>query len=317
MTSHISPEKISADAGTTPADATASWISNHAPARTRPFLQLARLDRPVGAWLLLWPCWWSLAFASPASGRQWPDFTLVVLFAIGAVLMRGAGCTLNDLFDRNIDGRVERTRGRPLPNGAVTIGAAILFMLSLSLAGLMVLLQFNKLAIWVGLASIPLVIVYPLMKRITYWPQLFLGLTFNWGALLGWAAATGGLAPAPLCLYVAGIFWTLGYDTIYAHQDKEDDALVGVKSSALRLGENTLPWLWGFYSAAITAFAIAGVLADMSWPFYISVLLVALHLAWQASAVDISNSDDCLRKFKSNAHLGWVLFIGAILGAAL
>jgi 4-hydroxybenzoate polyprenyltransferase len=155
------------------------------------------------------------------------------------------------------------------------------------------------------------------MKRITYWPQLFLGLTFNWGALLGWAAATGELSAACAVLYIAGIFWTLGYDTIYAHQDKEDDALVGVRSSALRLGKNTRPWLWGFYGAAIVALIVSGALAGMSWPFYLGVLLTAAHFAWQAGTVDISDSDDCLRKFKSNAHLGWVPFFGAILGAVI
>ncbi|NQV20876.1 MAG: 4-hydroxybenzoate octaprenyltransferase, partial [Rhodospirillales bacterium] len=177
-----------------PADASVNWVTKFAPKSAQPYLQLARADRPVGAWLLLWPCWWSLGLAAPANGRHWPDLGLILLFALGAVVMRGAGCTLNDIMDRNIDAQVERTRGRPLPSGRVSVTAAVLFMLGLSVTGLLILMQFNRFAIWVGFASIPLVIIYPLMKRVTYWPQLVLGATFNWGALLGWAAATGGLA---------------------------------------------------------------------------------------------------------------------------
>lgn len=300
-----------------PADASVNWVEKIAPKYSRPFLQLARLDRPVGAWLLLWPCWWSLALASSAAGLTWPDPWLLTLFALGAFIMRGAGCTLNDLMDRNIDGKVERTQGRPLPSGRVSVKAAIVFMLGLSLAGLAILTQFNGFAVWVGLGAAPLVIIYPLMKRVTYWPQLVLGATFNWGALLGWAAVTGNLGPAPLALYAAGIFWTLGYDTIYAHQDKEDDLLVGVKSSALRLGDNTRPWLWIFYGGAVVAFGISGALAELSWPFYLSLVLTAGQLAWQAARVDMADSRDCLAKFRSNAHLGWVLFIGIILGVAV
>jgi 4-hydroxybenzoate polyprenyltransferase len=300
-----------------PADATLNWVDKFAPGKLRPYLRLARLDRPVGAWLLLWPCWWSLAIAAPLSGNPWPDFELLVLFGIGAVVMRGAGCTLNDLMDRHIDAQVARTRGRPLPSGAVSVPAAIVFMLGLSMVGLVVLSQLNSFAVWVGMASVPLIVVYPLMKRVTYWPQLFLGLTFNWGALLGWAATTGELTLAPVCLYIAGIFWTLGYDTIYAHQDKEDDALVGVRSSALRLGDDTRPWLWGFYAVAVVAMGVSGVLAGMAWPYYIALAVTAAHLAWQASTVDISDSSDCLKKFKSNIGLGWVVFAGCVLGAIM
>lgn len=315
--SEKAPEPAGPDDKMRPADASVNWVTKFAPKSVQPYLQLARADRPVGAWLLLWPCWWSLGLAAPANGRDWPDLGLLLLFALGAVVMRGAGCTLNDIMDRNIDARVERTRGRPLPSGRVSVKAAVLFMLGLSVTGLLILMQFNQFAVWVGFASIPLVIIYPLMKRITYWPQLVLGATFNWGALLGWAAATGGLAPAPVALYVAGIFWTLGYDTIYAHQDKEDDVLVGVKSSALRLGDRTRPWLWVFYGCAVAAMGVSGALAGMTWPFYLSLTLTAGHLAWQAGRVDIEDSGDCLAKFRSNAHLGWVLFAGIVLSAAL
>jgi 4-hydroxybenzoate polyprenyltransferase len=292
-------------------------VDRLAPAAARPYLRLARADRPIGSWLLLWPCWWSLALAVPTVGDTWPDAQLLILFALGAVVMRGAGCTLNDIVDRDFDARVERTRGRPIASGAVTVGHAIVFMGGLALVGLAILLQFNTYAIWVGLAAVPLIVIYPLMKRITYWPQFFLGLTFNWGALLGWAAVTGGLTAAPLALYVAGIFWTLGYDTIYAHQDKEDDALVGVKSSALRLGDRTRPWLWGFYGCAVAGFGVSGALAGSSWPFYLVLAAVAGHLGWQAATVDISSSRDCLAKFRSNAGLGWILFAGIVLGAAI
>ncbi len=299
-----------------PADAVENWVDRFAPAAVQPYLRLARADRPIGSWLLLWPCWWSLALAVPSVGGTWPDWWLLILFALGAIVMRGAGCTLNDIFDRDFDAQVERTRGRPIASGAVTVGRAIVFMGSLGLVGLAILLQLNTFAVWVGLASVPLIVIYPLMKRVTYWPQLFLGLTFNWGALLGWAAVTGSLAAAPLALYVAGIFWTLGYDTIYAHQDKEDDALVGVKSSALRLGDRTRPWLWVFYGFAVAGFGASGALAGLSWPFYLLLAAVAGHLAWQAARADISDSRDCLAKFRSNAGLGWVLFAGIVLGAA-
>jgi len=311
------PDAANRPQDTRPADSARNWVDRYAPAAARPYLRLARADRPVGSWLLLWPCWWSLALAATQTESPWPDWRLLVLFAVGAVVMRGAGCTLNDIFDREFDAKVERTRGRPLPSGAITVARALLFMITLGLCGMVILLQFNGFAIWVGLASIPLIVTYPLMKRVTYWPQLFLGATFNWGALLGWAAVTGELSAAPVALYLAGIFWTLGYDTIYAHQDKEDDALVGVKSSALRLGDRTRPWLWGFYGCAAVVFGICGALAGLSWPFYLSIVAIAAQFGWQAAKVDISNGQDCLAKFKSNARIGWVLFAGIVMGAVV
>lgn len=293
-----------------------NWVDRWAPRRVRPYLKLARADRPIGTWLLLWPCWWSLAMAAPP-GRG-PDPLLLVLFAAGAAIMRGAGCTFNDIVDRDFDGRVARTAKRPIPSGQVTVRQAVTWMVGLSLAGLTILLTFNRFAVAVGIASLVFVAVYPFMKRVTYWPQVFLGLAFNWGALLGWAAATGGLAPAPAVLYLAGIAWTLGYDTIYAHQDKEDDVLIGVKSTALRLGARTRPWLWGFYAAMVAGLALAGWLADLAWPFYAGLAAAAAQLAWQATTVDIDDSADCLAKFRSNSMpFGWILFAAIVAGRVL
>lgn len=286
------------------------WIDTMAPIPLRPYLRLARVDRPIGTWLLLFPGWWSLAMASPG----WPDPWHFLLFAVGAVVMRGAGCTVNDIDDRHVDGKVARTANRPIPAGEVTVWQAFLFLVVQSAIGLAILLQFNPVAIVVGAASLVLIAVYPLMKRVTYWPQAFLGLTFNWGALLGWAVATGGLDWPAWLLYAGGLFWTLGYDTIYAHQDKEDDALVGVKSTALRLGANTRPWLYGFYAATLALFAAAGIAAGLSWPFLAILAGAGSHLAWQARTVDIDDPADCLAKFKSNRHFGWIVLAAVLAG---
>ena len=287
-----------------------NWVDRLAPAPARPYLRLARLDRPIGTWLLLLPGWWSIALAS--SG--WPDLRLLALFAIGAVVMRGAGCTANDMADRDFDARVARTATRPIPSAQVTVTQAAAFMVLLLAVGLLVLLQFNTFAIAVGAASLILVAVYPFMKRITYWPQAWLGLTFNWGALLGWAAVRGDLAAPAIVLYAAGLFWTLGYDTIYAHQDKHDDALIGVKSTALKLGEQTRSWLLVFYGLAIALLALSGFLARLAWPFYAALVLAALHFGWQALSVMIDDQKDCLAKFKSNRDVGLILFAGLVAG---
>jgi 4-hydroxybenzoate polyprenyltransferase len=286
------------------------WMDRWAPSTLRPYLRLARVDRPIGTWLLLLPCWWSIALASPS----WPDPWLMALFAIGALVMRGAGCTLNDIVDRNFDGNVARTATRPIPSGAVTVRQAFAFMVLLSLIGLAVLLQFNAVAVAVGVVSLLLVAVYPFMKRVTYWPQAVLGLTFNWGALLGWAAVRGDLSMPALVLYGAGILWTLGYDTIYAHQDKEDDALIGVKSTALLLGETTRSWLYGFYGVAVALLGVSGYLAQLSWPFFIFLGLAAAQVGWQAATVDLENPKDCLAKFRSNREFGFLIFAGIVAG---
>jgi 4-hydroxybenzoate polyprenyltransferase len=284
------------------------WADRYAPPGLVPYIRLARLDRPIGTWLLLFPSWWAIALAAPA----WPDWRLMALFGIGAVTMRGAGCTLNDIIDRDFDARVARTRTRPLPSGAVSVRQAALF-LALQLAiGAAVLASLDRLAILLGFFVLLLIATYPLMKRVTYWPQFFLGLNFNWGALMGWAAATGRIELPALLLYVGGIAWTLGYDTIYAHQDKEDDILVGVKSTALALGERTLPWLFVFYAVAVLLWAAAAAAAAIAWPFWLALGLVTLQLFWQAASVDTDDAADCLAKFRSNRWTGWLFLLGIV-----
>jgi 4-hydroxybenzoate polyprenyltransferase len=301
-----------------------NWV-DRSPATLRPYLRLSRLDRPIGTWLLVWPAWWAIALAGTLTAGEpdtspWfglPDLFLLVLFGIGALAMRGAGCTYNDIVDRKIDAQVERTRGRPIPSGAVSVPAATVWLTLQTLIGFAVLITFNTFAIWLGVASLVLIAAYPFMKRITWWPQLWLGLAFNYGALLGWAAATGGLSAAPLLLYVGGIFWTLGYDTIYAHQDTEDDALVGVKSSARWLGDRTRPFLCATYSATIILIAAAGTMVGLHWVFYMLLAVAAAHLAWQARALKIDSPEDCLTKFRSNHHIGALVFLAIIVGSVL
>ncbi|MEI6559546.1 MAG: 4-hydroxybenzoate octaprenyltransferase [Rhodospirillaceae bacterium] len=283
------------------------------PAAFHPYLRLARLDRPIGTWLLLFPCWWSLALASPG----WPDrhwLGLALLFGIGAVVMRGAGCTVNDILDRDLDARVERTRARPIPSGQVAVAQALVFMAGQMLLGLVVLLQLTPTAIGLGVASLLLVFTYPLMKRITWWPQAFLGLAFNWGALMGWAAAQDRVALPALALYGAGIAWTLGYDTIYAHQDKEDDARIGVKSTARRLGERSRVWIAGFYFVTIAGIAAAGWLAGLNPLFPLGLVLAALQLAWQLRGWIMQDPADCLLRFKSNRWFGWLVLAAIVAG---
>lgn len=287
-----------------------NWIDRWVPAAARPYLRLARMDRPIGTWLLLFPCWWSAALAA----ERWPDWWLFVLFAIGSVVMRGAGCTINDIADHKFDAQVARTAARPIPSGAVSLRQAALFLALQLVLGLAVLAQLNGFAIGLGVASLLLVFPYPFMKRITYWPQAWLGLTFNWGALLGWAAVTGELSAAPVLLYAAGILWTLGYDTIYAHQDKDDDALIGVKSTALRLGNATPRWLVGFYTGTLTLIAAAGWVAGLGWAFYGLLAVAGGQLYWQIFAGNIDDTGDCLTKFKSNRHFGWLLLAAIIAG---
>ena len=292
--------EVSAD----PSDIRAGdWVEQRLPAGARPYTRLARLDRPIGTWLLLFPGWWGIALAS----RRWPDPVLLVLFALGAVVMRGAGCTLNDIADRHYDGKVARTRLRPLPSGAVSLPQAVAFLIAQLAVGAAVLFSLNRTSILLGLAVLGLIATYPFMKRVTYWPQAFLGLNFNWGALIGWTAVTGSLAWPPALLYAGGVFWTIGYDTIYAHQDKADDALIGVKSSALALGAKTRPWLLVFYGVAVMLWAAAGQDAGLGALFWGGLGLAALQLAWQAARVDIDDSADCLAKFRSNRAIGWLM----------
>ncbi|MBT5495347.1 MAG: 4-hydroxybenzoate octaprenyltransferase [Alphaproteobacteria bacterium] len=289
-----------------------SWPFRLTPNAFRPYLTLARVDRPIGTWLLLLPCWWGLALASGGDIAQ--SLYFGALFSVGAFVMRSAGCVWNDILDRNYDARVARTAQRPIANGDVSVRAAALFMAGLAGVGLLVLLQFNGFTMVIAVAALGLVALYPLMKRFTYWPQAWLGLTFNWGALVGWAAVNGSLDAPVYYLYAAGIFWTLGYDTIYAHQDKEDDALIGVRSTALLFGDRTRIWLAGFYLAALAMFIAAGLRAELNDVYYIGVGLGALHFGWQIYQLDTDDPQDCLAKFKSNKWLGILITATIVAG---
>ncbi|MFL5047596.1 MAG: 4-hydroxybenzoate octaprenyltransferase [Xanthobacteraceae bacterium] len=296
------------------ADSTGNWVDRVAPVRVRPYLRLARLDRPIGSWLLLMPCWWSAGLGA-VRAQAIPDPWHVLLFFIGAFAMRGAGCTWNDIVDRDIDAGVERTRSRPSPSGQVTVKEAMVFMGLQALIGLMVLLQFNRFTIAVGIASLAVVAVYPFMKRITYWPQIVLGLAFSWGALMGWPALFGRLDWPALVLYAGAIAWVIGYDTIYAHQDREDDALIGLKSTAILFGARTKPMLAVFYAAAVILIGVAGFAAGGGAIFAVGLLAFATHLAWQIVRLDIDDPDLCLMLFKSNRDAGLILFAGFVLDA--
>jgi 4-hydroxybenzoate polyprenyltransferase len=297
------------------ADSTGNWVDGVAPEWSRPYLRLARLDRPIGSWLLLLPCWWSAGLAAVAV-RQQVDLWLLVLFFIGAFAMRGAGCTWNDIVDRDLDKRVERTRSRPIPSGQVSVRAAAAFLVLQALVGLAVLLQFNRFAIAVGFASLAIVAVYPFMKRFTYWPQIGLGLAFSWGALMGWAATFGRLDPPAYLLYAGAIAWVIGYDTIYAHQDREDDALIGIKSTAILFGARTKPMLAVCYALAVVLIALAGWLAGGGVLFTVGLVAFAAHLAWQIVRLDIDDPLNCLAVFKSNRDAGLILFAALVLDAA-
>ena len=294
------------------ADSTGNWVDRWAPVRIRPYLRLARFDRPIGAWLLLLPCWWSLGLATVQASIP-VEIAQVGLFFVGAFVMRGAGCTWNDLVDRDLDARVERTRSRPIPSGQVSVAGAALFLVLQALAGLAVLLRFNLFAIELGIASLTIVAVYPLMKRFTYWPQIGLGLAFSWGALMGWAVVFGRLDAPAYLLYAGSIAWVIGYDTIYAHQDREDDALIGIKSTALLFGSRTRPMLAGFYALAGVLIAAAGWAAGSGVVFFLGLLGFAGHLAWQVARLDISDPALCLGLFKSNRDAGLILFAALVL----
>jgi 4-hydroxybenzoate polyprenyltransferase len=299
------------------------WVYRLLPRALWPYAQLARWDRPIGWQLLLWPCWWSAALAASAYAR--PEDTLasllpspltLALFLVGAIAMRGAGCTYNDIVDERIDAAVERTRSRPLPSGKVSRRQAWTFLVLQALVGLVVLLQFDSFVVLLGLASLVVVAAYPFMKRITDWPQLVLGLAFSWGALMGWAAEFGDIDGPAVMLYLGSILWTIGYDTIYAHQDKEDDALVGVRSTARLFGENTKAWLAGLYGGALACFAIAFASAEVPLPALAGLVAAGAHMARQIRVLDIDNPDQCLALFRSNNIVGWLIFLG-LLGGGL
>jgi 4-hydroxybenzoate polyprenyltransferase len=300
-----------------PVDAATTWVDS-APAGTRPYLRLMRLDRPIGAWLLFWPCLFGLALGAIASERQfagWHDLYLLILFGIGSIVMRGAGCTYNDIVDRDIDARVARTSTRPIPSGAVTVGHAWRFLAVQCFVGLLILVQLNRFAFAVGAASLLLVAAYPFMKRITWWPQAWLGLTFNWGALLGFAAQTGTIDAADALLYVGLVFWTLGYDTIYASQDKEDDTLIGVKSTALLFGAHARDWILAFYAVAFALILAAGFTEHTGWPFTFLMFAAGGHLLWQVQSLNLDDPELCLVLFRANRDTGALIALAFVLSS--
>jgi 4-hydroxybenzoate polyprenyltransferase len=299
------------------ADATGNWVDAWAPHWARPYLRLARLDRPIGSWLLLLPCWWSAALAAGLA-RDIAALPLdIVLFFIGAFAMRGAGCTWNDITDRDLDALVERTRSRPIPAGQVSVAGAFVFLVLQALIGLLVLVQFNRFAIMTGIASLVIVAVYPFMKRITWWPQIVLGLAFSWGALMGFAVTFARIDATAVALYAGAIAWVVGYDTIYAHQDAEDDALIGIKSTALLFGPRTQKALIAFYGLAVVLIGLALWLAAARLPAWIGLAAFAAHLAWQTRRLDIGDPALCLRLFRSNRDAGLLLFAGLLVDAVM
>lgn len=294
---------------------TGHWVDTRAPSALRPYLKLARMERPIGWWLLLLPCWWAAGLAAIAAGKPFPDPWHCLLFFVGAVVMRAAGSTFNDIVDRKLDAQVARTRGRPLPSGQVTTRQAAAFMIALSLVGLLVLLQFNRFTFMLGIASLGIVAIYPFMKRITNMPQFVLGLAFSWGGLVGWSAVFGRLDPPAYLIYAAAIVWTIGYDTIYAMQDIEDDVIAGIKSSARYFGSCTR-------EAVALCFALAAVLAGLAtWSAgggpiaWIGLAAFAAHLGWQVSRISGAPPQLALRLFRSNRNAGLLLAAGFALDA--
>ena len=299
------------------ADATGNWVDTLAPPWSRPYLRLARLDRPIGSWLLLMPCWWSAALAAAIANNIGRLPLVIALFFVGAFAMRGAGCTWNDITDRDLDAKVERTRSRPIPAGQVSVPQALAFLVAQALIGLAVLLQFNRFAVATGIASLAIVAVYPFMKRITWWPQVVLGLAFSWGALMGFAVTLGRIDATALLLYGGSIAWVIGYDTIYAHQDAEDDALIGVKSTARLFGAHTHQALMVFYALAVVLIGVAMGLAGAGLAAWIGLAAFAAHLVWQIARLKIGDPALCLRVFKSNRDAGLLLFAGLLMDAVL
>lgn len=288
------------------------WILRTVPSSWVPYMRLSRIEKPIGTWLLAWPCFWSLALAAPPG--QFPDPKMLSLFGIGAVLLRGAGCTINDLWDQELDRNVERTRSRPIAARHVTSFQAGGWLVAQLMAGLGVLLQLNHFSQVLGASSLLLVSTYPLMKRFIDWPQAFLGMTINWGAILGWSAVHGSInwqIVAPL--YVSGICWTLIYDTIYAHQDKKDDISIGIKSTALKFAEHSKTYFTVFAALNIVLLGSAGYAADCGMPFFLGLMGPATHLAWQIKTVDLNNPADCSKKFSSNTTYGALVFFAIII----
>ena len=289
-----------------------NWVDRWAPFSWRPYLRLGRFDRPIGTWLLLFPCWWSQTLAQVASGQPIPNYRYLLLFALGALAMRASGCAYNDYVDRDIDAKVQRPQNRPLPSGQITPKAALVFIAATALAGLAVLIQFNWFTIWLGISSLLIVAAYPFAKRVVAYPQLVLGLAFNWGALVGWAAVKGSVGLPAVALYAGCVLWTVGYDTIYAHQDREDDAMLGLGSTALHFGENTVSFVGAVYGLAGMLWLIAGALAGAHLVYFLAVALVFLQMSWQVSTLDIHDPANCLWRFRSNRDVGIAVFLGLV-----
>lgn len=283
--------------------------------KAHPYAQLMRLEHPVGIWLLVFPCWWSLALSSKICDQGLAKF--VVWFGLGALFMRGAGCTYNDIIDRKFDSKTARTALRPIPSGTVSVYHAVLFLIIQLLIGFCILLQMNSLTVLLGISTLMLVFSYPFMKRITFWPQVWLGLTFNSGALLGWSAVTGNISGPALALYAASFFWTLGYDTIYALQDLKEDVIIGVKSSALILGQWVRLAVAAFYSCVIILTAIVGILSNCGIIFIVSLGIAGFHLVWQVITLDTEDDTNCLERFYSNYQYGILILGGIIIDALL
>ena len=308
------------------ADASAnSWVYKFSPGWALPFMQIARWDRPIGTWLLLIPCWWGLFLATTYSGQiAIYDLWLFLAFGIGALLMRGAGCTWNDLMDHKMDAKVARTKSRPLPSGRLTRPYAFFWLSIQALFAGLILLTFNPFSIVLGLLSIIPALLYPFAKRFTWWPQFFLGLAFNWGALLGWSTHIGTLGLPPLSLYIAGIFWTLFYDTIYSHQDTRDDKIVGIKSTGLLFGKTTNVWLTYFLIGSLLFLTIAigpGLLTEDRGTgiivAFVSIALFGLHLGWQVRRLNLDSPGICLSLFRSNRDAGLLIVAGLLMASLL
>ena len=294
-----------------------NWVDRYAPAFLRPYLRLGRFDRPIGTWLLLFPCWWSQTLAELGTGKPYPRLDYLAYFGIGAMAMRAAGCAFNDYIDRDIDAKVQRTASRPIPSGQVSPIGALLFVVAAALAGLAVLVQFNTFTILVAIASLALVLVYPFAKRFTTYPHLVLGLAFNWGALVGWASIKGSIGWPAVVLYIGGVLWTVGYDTIYAHQDKDDDAQLGLGSTALRFGDNTVSYVGALYGSAVVLWLIAGAMAGTHLIYFLALTLVFLQMSWQVATLDTANPANCLRRFRSNRDVGIAVLTGLVLDMTL
>jgi 4-hydroxybenzoate polyprenyltransferase len=300
-----------------PDAAPGNWVDRLSPDAWRPYMRLARFDRPIGAWLLLFPAWWSQSLAEVSLGRSSPNVWYLLLFWIGAFVMRGAGCTYNDIVDRKIDAEVARTRSRPIPSGQVSVGGALIFLLVQALIGLVVLVQFDAFTILLGIASLGTIAIYPFLKRFTNWPQIGLGISFSWGALMGWSALLGDLPWAPILLYLGCIFWVIGYDTIYALQDKEDDALAGVRSTARLFGSKAKIPIAICYAIATVLFGLSFWMAEAEIAAFVGLALGALHLGWQVRTLDTDSPERCLKLFRSNRDYGWIIFLAIVVDGLL